>query len=302
MFSIYTTNLLVTLIVLVILSWAIYLPMRGGQLFNGPIYCAAISGYFAAYVTKVLGWPIPVGFTIGILLSGLLTFGLSFILASLNLFQMAVVTIALVFISQTVFRNLEFMGGDIGMSDIPTIDNILLICFITILILMVIMNRLEKSRWGRAMEAVEVDRDVAAAAGVDVIKMSIVLQTISGTMGGLAGVIFTFNIGTVHPAIFGFGQLLFCFTIIFVGGRWTPWGSLIFAPFLWLFPEFFPPEIAELRNIALGIIVMIFLLTRPNGIITKRVVFNVEETLRWMICLGLGSKKGGDIHQSDRSF
>ncbi len=302
MLSVYIINLLVTLSVLIILSWAVYLPLRGGQLFNGSIYCAAISGYFAAYVTMVLGWPIPIGFIGGILLSGLFAFGLSFILATLNLFQMSVATIALIFISQTFFRNLDFLGGDIGMSGIPETDSLLLICFISILIIMVLMNRLDKSRWGRAMEAVEVDRDVAAVAGVDVIKMSIILQTISGTMGGLAGAIYAFNLGTVHPAIFGFGQLLFCFTIIFVGGRHTPWGPFLFAPILWLIPEIFPKAIAELRNIAFGTIIIVFLLTRPKGIITKGVVSNVEGAIKSIIGLGPKSNKGGEIHPRGRSI
>ena len=115
----YIENLLVTVTTFILLSWACYLPLRGGQLFNGPVFCAALAGYFAAYVTKVLGWPVFVGFAGGILFSGVGAFGLSFILAPLTMFQMSVVTIALIFIVQTSFRNMDFLGGVTGMSGIP---------------------------------------------------------------------------------------------------------------------------------------------------------------------------------------
>jgi len=280
MLSLYAENLLLTVGVFIILAWACYLPLLGGQLFNGPIYCAALAGYFAAYTTKTLGWPVPLGFFGGIAFAGLVSYGLAFFLAPLTMFQMSVVTIALIFIFQTTFRNLEFLGGVTGMSGIPSLDHLLPITLLAVLVFLVLLSRLYKSRWGRALEAVEVDREVSAAMGVDVNKMSQVLQTVSGAMGGLAGVIYAFNLGTIHPDVFGFGQLLYCFTIVFVGGRFTPYGPLLMAPVLWLIPEFFPSAIAEFRNIFFGAIIIVSLLTMPKGVITKRVVARVENRLK----------------------
>jgi branched-chain amino acid transport system permease protein len=272
----YVANLMVTVSTFILLSWACYLPLRGGQLYNGPIFSAALAGYFAAYTAKVLGWPVPVCFIGGIIFSGLFSFGLSFVLAPLTMFQMSVVTIALIFIFQTTFRNMSFLGGVTGMSGIPEIKSLLWICCISILVGVVLLNRLSSSRWGRAMEAVEVDRDMASTMGVDVISMSIVLQVSSGIIGGLAGVIYTFNLGSVHPEIFGFGQLLYCFTILIIGGRDTPWGILFFAPILWLFPEFFPGALAEFRNVAYGLIVIVFLLVSPRGVVTRKLIARIE--------------------------
>jgi len=277
--SFYVENLLVTVCIFTILSWGCWLPLRGGQLFNGPVYCAAIGGYFAAYTTAVLGWPIPAGFVGGILMGGLFAFVCSFFLAALSMFQMAVVTIALIFITQTTFRNLEFLGGVLGISGVPAVSHLLLICFAAVVIVLWFLVRLTKSRWGRAMEVVKVDSETAGAMGIDVIRMSMALQTAGGLLGGLAGVIFTFNLGTIHPDIFGFGQLLYCFSIIMVGGRNTPWGCLFFAPVLWLIPEFFPAGITEYRNIMVGVVIIVSLLTMPDGIITRRLVERFEAGL-----------------------
>jgi branched-chain amino acid transport system permease protein len=276
----YVENLLITVCVFIILAWACYLPLLGGQLFNGPVYCAGVSGYFAAYVTKVLGWPVALGFFGGVIFSGLVAFGLAFFLAPLTMFQMAVVTIALIFIFQTTFRNLDFLGGVTGMSGIPSVDHLVVVSFIAIFVCLVLLHRLYKSRWGRALEAVEADRIMASAMGVDQYRMSIALQSAAGTMGGLAGAIYAFNLGTMHPDIFGFGQLLYCFTIVFVGGRFTPWGPMLMAPVLWLIPEFFPSSIAQFRNIFFGAVVILCLLTMPKGLVTKRTVARVEIFLR----------------------
>ena len=114
MLPLYAENLILTIGVFIILAWACYLPLLGGQLFNGPVYCAALSAYFASYMVIEQGWPVYLAMGSGITFSGLVAFGMSFFLASLTMFQMAVVTMALIFIFQTCFRNLECLGGSIG--------------------------------------------------------------------------------------------------------------------------------------------------------------------------------------------
>ena len=70
--SFYVDNLLVTVCIFILLSWGCWLPLRGGSLASTePVYCAALAGYFAAYTTTTLGWPIPVGFVGGVLIGGL---------------------------------------------------------------------------------------------------------------------------------------------------------------------------------------------------------------------------------------
>lgn len=276
MLPLYVENLVLTVGVFILLSWACYLPLLGGQLFNGMVYSAALAAYFAGYTAVELDWPVWLSMIGGVAFSGLVAFGMSFFLAPLTMFQMAVVTMALIFIFQTTLRNLEFLGGVIGMSGLPKVENLVVICLISILISMVLIHRLYTSRWGRALEAVEFDRDMAQAMGIDIKRMSMSLQTASGIMGGLAGVIYAFNIGTVHPEVFGFGQLLYCFTIVFVGGRFTPWGPLIMAPVLWLIPEFFPQAIAELRNIFFGLIIIFSLILRPKGVVTKNMISKLK--------------------------
>ncbi len=262
MISIYADNLILTVGVFILLAGPAICRFWAASS-QRPVYCARWPP------TSRLHLQDP-GLAAGGLLPGgdafamLVAYAMAFFLAPLSMFQMSVVTIALIFIFQTIFRNLDFLGGVTGMSGIPLMGHLLPITALSVVACGLLLHRLYTSRWGRALDSVEADRTMAGAMGIDVIRMSRVLQLLSGTLGGLAGVIYAFNLGTIHPDVFGFGQLLYCFTIVFVGGRYTPWGPLLMAPVLWLIPEFFPSAIAEFRNIFYGMIVIVALLRVPR--------------------------------------
>ena len=102
------------------------------------------------------------------------------------------------------------------------------------------------------------------------------LQAISGGLGGIAGVLYAFNMGTIAPHMFGFNLLLYGFTIVFVGGISTMWGVLIFAPILWAVPEFAPAAVGQWRNILFATIIIGLLIWRPGGVITKNTLRRLE--------------------------
>ncbi len=110
--------------------------------------------------------------------------------------------------------------------------------------------------------------------------MSILLQTFSGVLGGTAGVLYAFNIGTLFPEIFSFNLLIYGFSIVMVGGRATMWGVLIFAPILWGIPEFSPDIIGQWRNIFFASIIIALLVLRPEGVINKRFIRKIGINLK----------------------
>lgn len=272
MLSLHMEGFLITVGILILLGWSLYLPLRAGQMNNGPIFFMAIAGYFVAYTTRELHLPIPVAFFGGVLLCTVLSFLLSFGLASVTGFAMSVATISLIFIVQTVIRNLEFLGGAAGFGFYPKMPHLLTITYAFVVVVMVLLHRLSNSRLGRAIEAMEFDQEVSAAMGVNIKGLSMFLQIVSGTLGGVAGVLYAFNTGTLFPEIFSFHFLLYGFTVIIVGGRYTMWGVPIFAPILWGIPEFAPAFIGQFRNIMFGAIIIGLMILWPQGVITKNLV------------------------------
>jgi branched-chain amino acid transport system permease protein len=258
--------------VLMILGWALYLPFRAGQMYNGPIFCMAIGGYLAAYATRDLLIPIPLAFLMAVTACTVLSYLLSFTLATVTGFAMAVATIALIFIVQTIIRNMDFLGGSSGFSLYPPMPHILPVTYAFVFLVMFFLRRLSNSRFGRAIEALDVDPDLAAGVGINRKGLSMFLQTVSGGLGGLAGVLYAFNIGTLFPEIFSFNLLLYGFTMVMVGGCSTLWGVPLLAPILWGIPEFAPEAVGEWRNIMFASIIILLLILNPKGIITKNFI------------------------------
>ena len=258
--------------ILILLGWALYLPYRSGQLYLAPIYCMATGAYFAAYAARDLHWPF------GLAIVGALVIGAFFaFLPALGLkrapgFTVAIVSIALIFIMQTVIMNLAFLGGETGFFGIPSVEHLLPVTYALLVIVGIFVHRIDNSRVGRAAEAVLYDPDVAAALGVNISRINILLQVIAGAMGGLAGAIYAFAIGSIFPAAFGLSLLLYVFATVFVGGPLTMWGVVVFAPILWGLPLIIPTAMAEWRDIMYGALLILIIILRPEGVITKAMV------------------------------
>ncbi len=255
--------------VFILLVWAFYITFRAGLLYNGPIYCMSIGGYFAAFAVRDLGWPF------GLALIGALVVGAIFgFLPALGFSRTtgivtAVASMALIFIVQSVIRNLAFLGGPFGFWNIPKVDYLLPITWVLVLIVGVFIYRLDHSRVGRAREVIGTDPELAHTMGIDVKWLNVYALTLSSVIGALAGVIFAFTMRTIQVESFGFPLLLTSSTMLFIGGRYTMWGAIIAVPLLWGLPQWIPSEAAVYSNLIYGILLITTLVLRPEGLVTR---------------------------------
>jgi branched-chain amino acid transport system permease protein len=267
--SLYLTYYLQFVAVFILLTWALYIPFRAGMLYNGCVYCMAIGGYFAAFAMRDLGWPFWPALLGALALGALFGFLPALGFTRTKGIATAIGSIALIFIIQSVLRNLEFLGGVRGFHDIPQVEHLLLITYILVLLVGFFIYRLDHSRIGKAMEAMCVDQELAATTGINIRRVGILLLTLSSVIGALAGVIFAVAVRTIYPDSFDFSLLLYIWTMLFIGGRYTMWGTLIAVPILWGLPQWLPSSIAEYTKIFYGAILVIVIVTRPEGIVSR---------------------------------
>ena len=258
-----------------LLVWAFYVPFRGGLLYNGPVYCMAIGGYLSAFLVRDLGWPFMPALFVAVAIGTLFGFVPALGFARTTGVVTAVSSMALIFIIQSVIRNLDFLGGPKGFLHIPKIPYLLPVTYLILLVAGVLIYRLDHSRLGRGLEVVATDPDLARSLGMDVKWLSIISLTISSVLGALAGVIYTFNIRTIQPEVFGFPLLLSSTAMLFVGGRYTMWGPIITVPMLWGLPQWVPSEMAQYTNIFYGALLVLMLVVRPEGIVTRGVLLRL---------------------------
>lgn len=270
--SLTLTSFLQFVTVFLLLSWALYLVYRVGQIYNGPVFTMLIGAYFSAYVVRDLNWPFGLALLTSMLIGAVASFIPALRLARASAFATAIATIALVFIGQAVIRNLGFLGGSFGFFHIPTVDYLLPISYIAVSVIGFLIYRLDHSRVGRAMEMTFADPDLSAATGIDIFKLRVWLQTIAGTLGSLAGVFYAFHVHTIFVTDFGLDMLLASFCFLFVGGYTTMWGPVFFTPVLWSISIFLPAEIATWKGAIYGILLIAVLVIHPSGLIDKRLI------------------------------
>jgi branched-chain amino acid transport system permease protein len=276
-----TTSFLIQFsIVYILLTWAFYLPMKGGILYAGPIYSMAIGGYFSAFMVREMGWPLWLALVTAILVGAIVGFLPALGLARTKGIAAGMASIALVFMIQSVIRNLGFLGGSIGFY-MPRVDYVEILSYVSLLVVGVFIYRLEHSRVGRALEAILEDPDLAASMGINTTRINLYVLTLSSVIGALAGVIFAFNLGAIYPDSFGFQLMLYATTMLFVGGRFTMWGAVIAAPILFGLPRWLPHSLAQYSNYIYGALLVIVLILRPQGVITRGLLRRISTGKIW---------------------
>ncbi len=261
--------------IFIMLGWTLYWIYRIGQLNNAPIAIMAIGAYLSSYAVLKWGWPFAAAFAFAVISGAVFAVIPALGLGRAPAFAMVIATIALIFIMQTVFRNLPWFGGALGLFGIPKIKNLLWITYGCLIFFGIIIYRFDHSRLGRAADIVFEDRDVASTLGINIYLFSVCLQVMTGVMGAVAGVLYAFTIRTVIPIYFGFPFLLAITTFIFVGGYTTMWGVIVFTPILWGIPIILPEAFVAYRNFIYGVLLMGTLLLRSEGAIDRRF-------LRWL--------------------
>ncbi len=268
----------------ILMSWSVYLPYRIGQLHFMTVANMAISAYFSALMTIHFSWPFPLVLLAGTLLGALTGFAVSTAVGDAPCFAVVIVGFTFIYLTKTVIENVEIFGGPLGIFNIPKIINsssgnrILLIIIVYFFVFLTgfFINRFDRSKLGRAASTIFVDRNIAVSFGVNPKKIGMFLQTWSSAIGGMSGVLYAFIMRGISPNHFTFNFIGICMTILFVGGYSTMWGTLLAAPILWGFPLILPESLQAWNIVIYGILLVIILLLKPEGIITRVMVQRVE--------------------------
>lgn len=260
----------------ILMGWALYLPYRAGQLHFLIVACMAISAYFSGYAAKIWGLPFFIVLGMGILISVVIGFIFSLAIGEAPCFTVVIAGLTSVFIVKTVIENWRLLGGTIGFFHIPYVNNILLISYSLLIIVGFFIFKIENSIWGRAASVVFVDRELAATLGVDIKKLGMFFQITSCAIAGIAGILDAFLVRSLSPEFFAFNMIGYLMCLLFVGGYTTMWGVILSAIFLQAIPLILPSSIASWRQVIYGSLLVVIILLRPKGLITRKMLCNLK--------------------------
>ncbi len=156
----------------------------------------------------------------------------------------------------------------------------LVMCLLFLGACFVIAEWMRRSPFGRALRAVREDELAAAAFGRNPYSLKLRSFVLGGAMAGLAGSLLAAYVTAFAPAGWGVGETLLVLVCLFVGGSGNNLGVLLGTALviglLGQLPQLLPVSLAhpdlipDLRFLALGLLIIVFMKWRPEGLLRER--------------------------------
>lgn len=263
-----------------------------GELTLGHAGFMSVGAYAGCLLTTYLDLPIFIEFPIALVLGGLVAalFGIIIGIPALRLKgdYLAIVTLAFGEIIRSVFTNLQITGGAGGLKGITKASNYTIVFIVMVLTIMVISN-LVKSRHGRAICSIRDNIIAAESIGINVVYYKLLAFVVAAFFAGVAGVLYGHNLGILKPDTFDFNKSIEILVIVVLGGMGSIKGSVISATIITLLPEVLR-GLADYRMLiyAIVLIIMMILNSSPRF---KQMKENFSAKLRRKKPLGTEGEK-----------
>jgi branched-chain amino acid transport system permease protein len=276
----------------------------------GFIIFQAAGGYAAAilampsqtanggFQTYIGGWnlPFPVPWIGAALVGGLIALPFTFLVGRRLRGDFAAVglLVTAVLLNLVVTNYRPVLNGDAGLSLIPqplqaqynpaTASYQWVFAAVAIVLCLgvyLFVRRITESPYGRSLRAMRDNDLVADSLGKSLLSMRTVMLVVGGAIAGLSGGVLVSYITTWSPAAWGYAETVVLFAAVIIGGAGNHAGAVLGAI---LVPVGFeevtrfiptsnslPPNlIPSLEWVAIGLLIVIFLWVRPQGILPER--------------------------------
>jgi ABC-type branched-subunit amino acid transport system permease subunit len=132
-----------------------------------------------------------------------------------------------------------------------------------------------RGHYGLVLRSIREDEIAARSLGITPRTLQSITFVASSVMAGLGGALLAAHLDFVNPSVFSLGESLALLAGVIVGGRGSMVGSILGAVVLVVLPEmlrFLPlptATFADLRQALFGLMLVLFLITRPKGLVPE---------------------------------
>ncbi len=178
---------------------------------------------------------------------------------------LAIVTLAFGEIVRNICKNLEFLGGNQGLTThVMPAKQLWIVSFIVLLLMLFLVQNLIRSKHGRAITAIRDSEIAARAMGVDVTYYKLFVFVISAAFAGMAGVLYGFYTTPLLPTFFSYNYSIEILVMVVLGGIGSLNGSIIAAALLtyvnFALQNALSGELASLKYLFYAIILILVVL------------------------------------------
>ncbi|TAM93259.1 MAG: branched-chain amino acid ABC transporter permease [Jatrophihabitans sp.] len=138
-----------------------------------------------------------------------------------------------------------------------------------IVVVLVLVGNLERSRVGRAWVAIREDEDTAEIMGVPTFRFKLWAFVIGAAIGGLSGALFAGQIGFVNNQKFDPVTSILFLAAVVLGGAGNKVGVIVGGFLISYIPDRFT-SISEYKFLIFGIALIVLMIFRPQGLLGAR--------------------------------
>ena len=135
--------------------------------------------------------------------------------------------------------------------------------FILVMITLIVVLNLTRSRAGRAIMAIRDNRIAAQAIGLNLTKYKLMAFVTSAALAGAAGALYGLNYSSLQATKFNFNLSILVLVFVVLGGLGNIWGSLVAAAALTILPEALR-QFADFRMLIYAIVLIFVMLATNN--------------------------------------
>lgn len=299
LFDGYTRSLLIFAGINVIAAYSFYLPYKTGQVSIGQAGFMAVGAYASAVMTQKFGVPIAASLVVAGVMAGVVGIAVGFPALRIKGVYLLLLTLGFSEIIAVIALSWDYIGGAQGFPNISFNKYSLDYVTAIVVVLIFLFARLERSSLGRAMDSIHQDETAAEVMGVDVVRTKLLAFGLGAVIAGVAGALFAHQATYLDSTTFNIMVSVEILMFVVVGGGSTYWGPFVGAVVLNAIPEilrslrdwlelvpvswtnFYPMnniydwlynfldfENAK-RLIAFGFILIVMMIFRPDGLITR---------------------------------
>ena len=163
------------------------------------------------------------------------------------------------------------------------------LCLVMFALVFLFMWRLSGSRFGMALRTLREDERAAAAFGRDIYRLKLKGYVLGAGVGGFAGALFAAYLSAFNPSAWSPVEIIVLYAAVLVGGRGNIWGVVLGVFIMGLvvqestrfLPEVpgHPQIVLALRGVIIGLVLVLFLRFRPQGLLPERRYVDPEPKL-----------------------
>lgn len=285
----YLLHILIVALIYSIFAISLNLELGYAGLYNfGHVAFFGIGAYTSALL-GLAGFPVTLSMACGIVAAGVAGGLLAIPALRLTGDFFGIATLVFAEMVRLFFLNERWLTkGPMGLPAIPRPSWIgegiaglpMFLIFCTLLTLLVILTgrRLAATPFGRALKVVREDEYVAQALGKNVLSLKIRTVILGSVLAGLAGSLWAHYITFISPSDFTLNETILVLLCVVLGGKGTNWGPILGAFVIMFFQEslrFLPIPVdfgrlvAPLQGMIYGLVLILIMLKRPEGIISE---------------------------------